>query len=436
MTEDGRSAREPGIEPGAATTPGAGDSPTPGGPAGPWERRDYWRRQQRELRWQRHQSRRRGWDPTAAAGRPPWGDGPPPWGPSARPGPGWVLRRVVPIVIGLILVVAFTTAVAAWVFASVFGFLGPDPVGGGPGVLLARVAGVALVVAGLLSITRRVRRLGEPIAELAEATRRIELGDYAVRVEEPDRGAPELLELSRGFNTMAARLEADERQRRSLLADVSHELRTPLAVVQGNVEALVDGVHPVDAAHLAAILDETRVLGRLIDDLRTVALSEAGTLPLHREPTDLALLIADVARSFAPVAEADRAAIDVSGLNGSDADLPFVDVDPIRIREVLSNLVANGLRYSPPDATIEVALSLGAGRRTARIEVRDRGPGLPPELVAHVFDRFARSADSSGSGLGLAIAKYLVEAHGGRIGLDDRAGGGTTAWFELPLPPD
>ena len=286
MTQDGRPAPDPRPGPGPAVPPGPAGPATGGAPAGPWERRDYWRRQQRQLRWQRH-SRRRGWDATAwraAAVARARRRG----GPERVRDPARVLRRVVPIVIGLILVVAFTTAVAAWVFASVFGFLGPDPVGGGPGFVLARIAGVALVVIGLLSITRRVRRLGEPIAELADATRRIESGDYAVRVVEPDRGAPELLELSRGFNTMAARLEADERQRRSLLADVSHELRTPLAVVQGNVEALVDGVHPADAAHLAAILDETRVLGRLIDDLRTVALSEAGTLPLHREPTDLA----------------------------------------------------------------------------------------------------------------------------------------------------
>ena len=221
---------------------------------------------------------------------------------------------------------------------------------------------------------------------------------------------------------MAARLEADERQRRSLLADVSHELRTPLAVVQGNVEALVDGVHPADAAHLAAILDETRVLGRLIDDLRTLALSEAGTLPLHREPTDLALLIADVARSFAPVAEADRAAIDVSGLDGPDADLPLVDVDPIRIREVLTNLVANALRYSPPDATIEV----GAVPRRRRTDRADRGPrrgpGSPPELVAHVFDRFARSTDSAW--LGTRAGDREVPRRGARRGDRARRPGG------------
>jgi signal transduction histidine kinase len=423
VTDGAQPAGEPGDGP-----PDRSSGPRP---AGPWERRDYWRRQQRDLRRRRHLDQRRRWrhgtDGAPDDGRPPWGDGP-------RPGPGWILRRVVPIVIGLVLVVAFTTAVFAWVVASVFGFLGPDPVGGGPLVVLLRIAGVGLVVLGVASIVRRVRRLGEPIAELADATSRIEAGDYSVRVDEPDRGAPELLELARGFNTMAARLEGDERQRRSLLADVSHELRTPLAVVQGNVEALVDGVHPADPEHLAAILEETRVLGRLIDDLRTVALSEAGTLPLHREPTDLGLLIADVARSFRPVAEASGTTIALDVPSGTADDLPLADVDPIRVREVLSNLVANALRYSPPGAPVTIGLAGEGSGRWARIEVRDRGPGLPPEVAERVFDRFARSADSGGSGLGLAIAKYLVEAHGGEIGLLSDPGTGTTAWFRLPLP--
>ena len=126
------------------------------------------------------------------------------------------------------------------------------------------------------------------------------------RVESPDRVPDPVRDLTRGFNTMAARLEADETQRRTLLADVTHELRTPLAVVQGNVEAILDGVHPADEVHLGAILEETRVLGRLIEDLRTLALSEAGSLSLHREPTDLDVLIADVATSFAAAADTRR----------------------------------------------------------------------------------------------------------------------------------
>ena len=349
------------------------------------------------------------------------------------------MRRFAGVVIGLILVVIVTTAVAGWVIGSIVGLIGGDPGSGGPIVFLARVAGVAVVGLGLWSIVRRVRRLAGPIDELADATRRIEDGDYTVRVREPEGAGRQLRELSLGFNTMAARLEADERQRRSLLADVSHELRTPLAVVQGNVEALVDGVHPADPAHLAAILDETRVLARLVDDLRTLALSEAGTLPLHPEPTDLGLLVADVARSFAPVAAAAGSTIVVAGTGSSDGrdaaedDLPLLEVDPIRIREVLSNLVANALRYSPAGGQVAIAISLEDGGRWLRVEVRDHGPGLDPAVAASVFDRFAKSVDSGGSGLGLAIARHLVEAHGGEIGLTGPTDGGTIAWFRLPV---
>jgi signal transduction histidine kinase len=399
---------------------------------GPWERHDYWRRQQRESRRRPPNDRYGPW-----ARRSGHWEGPP-WGPGPPPGPGWFLRRFAGVVIGLIVVVMITTAVAGWVIGSIFGLIGGDPGSGGPIVFLARVAGVAVVALGLWSIASRVRRLAGPIDELADATRRIEDGDYAVRVREPIGAGRQLHELSVGFNTMAARLEADERQRRSLLADVSHELRTPLAVVQGNVEALVDGVHPADPAHLGAILDETRVLSRLVDDLRTLALSEAGTLLLHPEPTDLGLLVADVARSFQTVAASTDSTITVAGTgsDGPDAtedDLPLLDVDPIRIREVLSNLVANALRYTPAGGQVAISIALEGGGQGLRVEVRDQGPGLDPAVAASVFDRFAKSADSGGSGLGLAIARYLVEAHGGEIGLTSPTDGGTVAWFRLPV---
>ena len=151
---------------------------------------------------------------------------------------------------------------------------------------------------------------------------------------------------------MVARLESDEEQRRTLLADVSHELRTPLAVITGNLEAIIDGVYPADAAHLTPILDETRVLARLIDDLRTLALSEAGTLALHPEPTDPDLLVAEVVRSFERRPRprpASRSSAEIDG------DLPILDLDPVRIREVLSNLVANALRHTPAGGTVTIA---------------------------------------------------------------------------------
>ncbi len=228
---------------------------------------------------------------------------------------------------------------------------------------------------------------------------------------------------------MAARLEADETQRRTLLADVTHELRTPLAVIQGSVEAILDGIHPADEAHLAAILEETRVLDRLIEDLRTLALSESGGLSLHREPSDLGVLVTEVATSFAATAGAAGVTVEPA----VDDDVPLLDVDPVRIREVIANLVANAVRHTPSGGRV----TIGA-RRTApssvEIVVRDTGTGIPADLLPHVFDRFARAATSTGSGLGLSIARGLVELHGGTIEAASPPGGG--AEIRIVLPTD
>jgi two-component system sensor histidine kinase BaeS len=226
---------------------------------------------------------------------------------------------------------------------------------------------------------------------------------------------------------MVERLERDEDQRRTLLNDVSHELRTPLSVISGNVEAMIDGVHPADEAHLSTILEETRVMERLIDDLRTVALSEAGTLPLHREPTDVDLLVEEVVRSFAGAAGSGGVTVAAE----VPSDLPIVDVDPVRIREVLSNLVANGVRHTPPGGTVVVRGEV-AGERIV-LRVADTGSGIEPELLPHVFDRFAKGAGSTGSGLGLAIARHLAAAHGGSLEVETTGSGGTTVRLSLPL---
>jgi signal transduction histidine kinase len=232
---------------------------------------------------------------------------------------------------------------------------------------------------------------------------------------------------------MAGRLESSEQQRRTLLADVSHELRTPLAVVQGNIEAILDGVHEADREHLEAILDETHVLTRLVDDLRTITQSEAGRLALHREPTDLDVLVSDAASSFEAAATAAGVTLTVDVPD----DLPIIDVDPVRIREVVANLVANAIRHTPSGGTVTVIGSVGgagAGRQV-EVTVRDTGAGIDPAILPHVFDRFAKSADSRGSGLGLAIARGLVEAHGGTIAADSRSGDGATFRFTLPVVP-
>ena len=317
-------------------------------------------------------------------------------------------------------------------FAGLFSLVTSVIVAAGPIGDIARVLGVVILVAGGVALSiagRTFRRAGLTLDELVDAAGRVEQGDYAIRVAEPRGRRGPIWELVRGFNAMAGRLEADAEQRRRLLADVSHELRTPLAVIQGNIEAILDGVHEGDPAHLGAILDETHVLARLVDDLRTVALSESGSLPLHREPTDLSILATEATSSFQPAAESAGVQLDVR----VDDDVPLLDVDPVRIREVLTNLVANALRHTPAGGSIGVIATSAADRGLVEIVVRDTGSGIEAALLPHVFDRFAKSADSRGSGLGLAIARGLVEAHGGSIDVESSAATGTTFRIRLPV---
>jgi two-component system, OmpR family, sensor histidine kinase BaeS len=291
------------------------------------------------------------------------------------------------------------------------------------GVLAFLVAAV-LVILLFGSVARLFRRAGAPVGDLIEAAGRVEAGEIGTQV--PERGPAEVRQLARAFNAMSVRLAANEEARRTLLADVSHELRTPLTVMQGTLEGVLDGVYPADDAHLRPILDETRVLSRLIDDLRTLSLSEAGALRLHREPTDLRPLFAEVVASHRAVADEAgvRLELDV-------ADVPLVSVDPARVHQVLSNLVANALRFTPAGGRILLAASASADAVTIRVS--DTGRGMQADEVEHAFDRFYRSPGSTGSGLGLSIARNLVEAHGGRIGLTSEPGSGTTVDVVLPI---
>ncbi|HEY8825549.1 MAG TPA: ATP-binding protein [Candidatus Limnocylindria bacterium] len=290
---------------------------------------------------------------------------------------------------------------------------------------IARGVALLIVVFGFLFAARSLRRLAAPTGDVIEAVGRVADGDLSIRVRE--RGAREARALARAFNAMTSRLEAGEEQRRRLLADVSHELRTPLSVVQGNLEALVDGVHPADEAHLVAILDETKVLSRLVEDLRTLSLAESGALTLHREAIDVGVLVREMVDSFGSQAEPAGVKIDAQVPSG----LPQVDADPVRAREILTNLIANALRYTPRGGRVSVEAR--ATDASVAIEVRDTGAGIAPDHIGRIFDRFYKSAESRGAGLGLAIAKQLVEAHGGEISATSVPGEGTDIRFTLPV---
>ncbi|HEX2627125.1 MAG TPA: ATP-binding protein [Candidatus Limnocylindrales bacterium] len=342
--------------------------------------------------------------------------------------PGW--RRGLGCMVVLFATFLVSVGVLVlWVLSSLFGRGG----GEGPLANLARPASLIVLVVGIIALAigvRLARRVGRPLSELVDAANRIESADYTVRVDETPQGGSDLRGLSRAFNSMAERLESEDATRRRLLADVSHELRTPLAVIQGNLEALLDGVYPPDAAHIHPILEETRVLERLIDDLRTLSLAESGALPLHRELTDPDVLLDDVVSAHRARAAASGVTLSIAA--GPDV-LP-IEIDPVRMRQVISNLVDNALRVMPSGGSITLRAASAASSVT--LTVADDGPGIPAELLPNVFERFAKSPTSRGSGLGLAIARAIVEAHGGTIAAHaveaPAPGHGTTISISLP----
>ena len=286
-----------------------------------------------------------------------------------------------------------------------------------------------------------LRRMAMPLGDIIDAAGQVEAGDFSTRVR--PRGPRELRQLGRAFNDMSERLE--------LVADLSHELRTPVSVIQGNLEGMLDGVYAADEEHLAPVLEEVRILSHLIDDLATLSEAESGMLQLHREPTDFGILASETMASFRPQAGTENIELMVD----VPEDLPLIELDPIRMREVLVNLLTNALRHTPNGGKVTIRALIIDGY--AQVTVRDNGPGIAPEDLDHIFDRFykagprsfdrgaietgasspSRSAPATGgSGLGLTIAKNLVTAHGGEITAESTLGQGTVVRFTLPLAID
>jgi signal transduction histidine kinase len=353
----------------------------------------------------------------------------PPWWPESEPfpprGPGpWsgarrhFLRRVGLIVFALFAITFMASALAV---AAISGVLG---LGEHRGLVPTAAILSLLLLLAILAAGRTARRMAGPIGEVMEAADRVAAGDYRVRIE--GRGTPEMRRLARSFNAMTERLGASEDHRKDLLADVAHELRTPLSVIRGNAEGMLDGLYPPDRAHLEPIIEETKVMSRLLDDLQTLSTAEAGALRLHRSRVDPGHLVDDVAAAFR--SQADEAGVRVEARIA--ARLPEIDVDPVRIGEVLANLVSNALRHTPPDGSVVIAAEPSPDG--VSFIVTDTGVGIPPDALPHVFDRFVKAKDSEGAGLGLAIAKALVESHGGRIIAESQLGVGTRVRVDLP----
>lgn len=288
--------------------------------------------------------------------------------------------------------------------------------------------GLGAVAAALALGALIAWRIMAPVQELTRAAERVAAGDLSGRVAV--QTADEIGRLAQTFNQMADSLARADELRRRMTADIAHELRTPLSIIRGQIEAIQDGIFPPNAEHLDPIHQETLLLNRLVEDLRTLALAEAGQLPLQKTEADLNALLERIVAKFAPLAAEKEIRLQVDGTGSADKIL----IDVHRIEQVLTNLLANALRHTPRAGRI--VLQLRSGEEVV-VEVADSGPGIAPADLPHIFDRFwrgdrSRARDRGGAGLGLAIARQLVEAHGGRIWVESEPGNGSTFYFSLP----
>ena len=290
---------------------------------------------------------------------------------------------------------------------------------------------IASAVALLLGVLF-VKGLLRPVNELTDAARALAAGELSRRVE--IRSSDEVGELSTAFNQMAENLELSEDRRRETTADIAHELRNPLAVIKARLEAIVDGVHPLAVESIEPILEQSELLNRLVEDLRTLAQADAGQLSLERSRTDLGQFVLKAAEIYRP--EAQTMGISLI------ADIPpepsiYGMVDTTRFEQILGNLITNALHYTPDGGEVTLRLRYDSQSSKAVLEVIDSGEGIPPQDLERVFERLyrvdpSRSRQAGGSGLGLAITRKLVEAHDGSIYAENRADGGAIFRIELP----
>jgi signal transduction histidine kinase len=315
-------------------------------------------------------------------------------------------------VFGVFLLVVLLVAALASVVASLASGTHPKP--------FITITVAALVLVGLVVMARWLWRSGRSIGELMDAADRVAAGDYATRVGEvPGRSYQRL---AGAFDEMTARLQTNEERRRELLADVAHELRTPLQAIRGAAEGMLDGLYPADAEHLRPVLERTDLMARLLDDLRTLSMAEAGVLELHRETVDPRAAATDAIHAVGGARDG------VTFTVVAETAPRTIEADPVRLAEILTNLLANAARYTPDAGGVTITISADGRTGGARFVVDDTGPGIAADQLPHVV----RSADRGGTGLGLAIAKRLVEAHGGTIEAGAAPGGGTRMTFDIP----
>ncbi|MGV8049652.1 MAG: ATP-binding protein [Anaerolineaceae bacterium] len=284
---------------------------------------------------------------------------------------------------------------------------------------------VALVLAVILA-----NQVVKPVRVLTQASEKMASGDLSQRVSV--KSYAEVNTLGSTLNSMAESLQISESSRRALTADIAHELRTPLAVQKVNLEALEDGVYPLNLEALKPIREQNELLIRLVEDLRILALADSGELTLNKRSLDLMELCLSITKRF-------EAVLAVNGIiiqTFCQPNLPRVMADPDRIEQILHNLLQNAQRYAPANSVIEIHASQDKESEVL-LEIRDHGPGIPPDQLEKVFERFycvdsSRKRESGSTGLGLAIARKLAEAHGGTLTAHNHPQGG--AVFSLRLP--
>lgn len=296
------------------------------------------------------------------------------------------------------------------------------------------LGGAAAIVVAILLSWQTSRQITSPLRRLTAAAGKIAGGDLSQRVD--TKGGSEIETLARAFNHMSDSLARNEEVRRRLVADIVHELRTPLAILQANIEAMQDSVVESTPERLKTLHEETKLLTRLVTDLRDLSLAEAGQLPLDLGPVDLVAIVRRTVEAVRPLAESRSIRI-AEELPEGDA---LVRADAGRLEQMLRNLLDNALRYSGAGGEVTVAVqaqpAAGGGSLTRSVAVRDKGPGISENDLRHVFDRFyrvdpSRSRDTGGSGIGLSLVKQLAEAQGGRVWARSEPGKGSEFGFAL-----
>lgn len=273
------------------------------------------------------------------------------------------------------------------------------------------------------------RQIVSPVGNISKAARVISGGNLNQRVEV--RGSDEIAELGKSFNSMAESLNKDREWRHQMLADIAHELRTPLFILQGNTEAMLDGVLPASKENLTTIHQETLFLSRLVEDLRTLSLAEVGQLKFQPVATGIKELASKILDGF----KAQAVTRNISLSLEDDGNPGIARVDPGRMEQVMRNLLTNAFQYTPEEG--KISIKIASDRERITISVIDTGIGIPAEDLPRVFDRFyrvdrSRARSTGGSGLGLAIVKQLVEGQGGSIWAESAAGKGSA--FTLSVP--